>query len=58
VTNHTGETEEEDLRNLFIPFGRVSRVSLAKDKTNKTSKGLPFITFNDQKSAQKAIECV
>ena len=43
---------------MFTPFGPVSRVFLAKDKTNNTSKGFAFITFNDKKDAQKAIECV
>ncbi|CAF3869849.1 unnamed protein product, partial [Adineta steineri] len=52
------ETQEQDLRDLFTPFGPVSRVFLAKDKTNNTSKGFAFITFNEKKDAQKAIECV
>ncbi|UJR24732.1 hypothetical protein I4U23_006106 [Adineta vaga] len=58
VTNLPEETQEQDLRDLFTPFGLVSRVYLAKDKTNNTSKGFAFITFNDKKDAQKAIECV
>ena len=58
VTNLPEETQEQDLRDLFIPFGPVSRVFLAKDKTNNTSKGFAFITFNEKKDAQKAIECV
>jgi len=58
VTNLPEETQEQDLRDLFTPFGHVSRVFLAKDKTNNTSKGFAFITFNEKKDAQKAIECV
>ncbi|CAF1154132.1 unnamed protein product [Rotaria sordida] len=58
VTNLPEETQEQDLRDLFTPFGSVSRVFLAKDKTNNTSKGFAFITFNEKKDAQKAIECV
>jgi len=58
VTNLPEETQEQDLRDLFTPFGPVSRVFLAKDKTNNTSKGFAFITFNEKKDAQKAIECV
>ena len=58
VTNLPEETQEQDLRDLFIPFGPVSRVFLAKDKTSNTSKGFAFITFNEKKDAQKAIECV
>jgi translation initiation factor 3 subunit G len=58
VTNLPEETQEQDLRDLFTPFGPVSRVFLAKDKTSNTSKGFAFITFNEKKDAQKAIECV
>jgi len=58
VTNLPEEPEEQYLRNLFTPIGPVSRVYLTKDETNNTSKGFAFITFNEKKDAQKAIECV
>ncbi|CAF1418575.1 unnamed protein product, partial [Adineta ricciae] len=58
VTNLPEETQEQDLRDLFTPFGSLNRVYLAKDKTSNTSKGFAFITFNEKKDAQKAIECV
>lgn len=58
VTNLPEETQDHDLRDLFTPFGLVSRVYLAKDKVTNTSKGFGFITFHDKKDAQKAIECV
>jgi len=58
VTNLPEETQEQDLRDLFTPFGPVSRVFLAKDKITNVSKGFAFITFNEKKDAQKAIECV
>ena len=32
----------------FTSFGPVSRVFLAKNKINNTSKGFAFITFNDK----------
>lgn len=58
VTNLPEETQEQDLRDLFTPFGSVMRVYLAKDKMTNTSKGFGFITFNEKKDAEKAIECV
>ncbi|CAF0827862.1 unnamed protein product [Didymodactylos carnosus] len=58
VTNLPEETQEQDLRDLFQPFGHVSRVFLAKDKITAASKGFAFITFNEKKDAQKAIDCV
>jgi len=57
VTNLPEETQEQDLRDLFNPFGHVNRVYLAKDKVTNTSKGFGFVTFTDKKDAQKAIEC-
>lgn len=58
MTNLPEETQESDLRDLFTPFGTVTRVYLAKDKTNQTSKGFAFITYSEKKDAQKAIDCV
>jgi len=55
VTNLPEETQEQDLRDLFQPFGYVSRVFLAKDKQNNTSKGFAFITFNEKKDVQYSI---
>ena len=58
VTNLPEESQEQDLRDLFTPFGQVKRVYLPKDKTTNASKSFAFITFNDEKDAQRAIKCV
>lgn len=54
LTNGSEETEEQDWRDLFVPFGPLSCIFFAKDKTNNTSKGFAFITLNEK----KGIECV
>ena len=56
VTNLPEEIQEQYLLDLFTPFGPVNRMVLVKDKTGETSNGRAFITFNERKDAQKAIE--
>lgn len=57
LTNLPEEIEEEDLYEVFIRFGPVNRVVLFQDNTNNASDGSAFIKFNEEKDAQKAIEC-
>lgn len=38
VTNLSEDTREEDLQELFRPFGGISRIYLAKDKNTGASK--------------------
>lgn len=56
VTNLSEDTKEDDLRDLFKPFGPISRVFLAKDKKNDTSRGFAFINFKFRADAANAIE--
>lgn len=55
VSNLPEEATETDLQELFKPFGRVSRVFLAKDKTKQISRGFAFVTFSNKDEAQRAI---
>ncbi|PAA85072.1 hypothetical protein BOX15_Mlig005257g2, partial [Macrostomum lignano] len=55
VTNLPEDTTEEDLANLFNPFGKIHRIFLAKDKLTMVSKGFAFITYQRKEDAQKAI---
>jgi len=56
VSNLSEDTKEDDLRDLFKPFGPISRVFLAKDKKNDTSRGFAFINFKFRADAANAIE--
>ena len=38
VTNLSEDTREDDLQDLFRPFGSISRIYLAKDKNTGISK--------------------
>jgi translation initiation factor 3 subunit G len=48
--------EEQDLREMFERFGRVTRVFLAKDRDSGRAKGFAFISFVDRADAARACE--
>ena len=48
--------EEQELRNLFERFGRVTRVFLAKDRETGLAKGFAFVSFMDRADAAKACD--
>jgi translation initiation factor 3 subunit G len=48
--------EEDDLRQIFEHFGRVTRVFLAKDRETGRAKGFAFISFVDRADAARACE--
>lgn len=48
--------EENDLREIFERFGRVTRVFLAKDRDTQRAKGFAFISFQERSDAAKACE--
>ena len=48
--------EENDLREIFERFGRVTRVFLAKDRDTNRAKGFAFISFQERSDAAKACE--
>ena len=56
VTNISEETSEADLQELFQPFGRISRVYLAKDKETMQSRGFAFVSFVHREDAAKAMD--
>jgi len=56
VTNISPDTKEADLQELFQPFGRISRVYLAKDKETLQSRGFAFVSFVHRDDAAKAMD--
>lgn len=48
--------EEQELRDLFERFGRVTRVFLAKDRDTGRAKGFAFISFVDRAEASRACD--
>jgi len=58
VTNVSEDAEEDDLRELFIKFGKVVRVYVGKDRETGIGKGYAFVSFEDKQSAERAMEKV
>jgi len=56
VTNISEDTTEADLQDLFQPFGRISRVYLAKDKETMQSRGFAFVSFVHREDAARAMD--
>ena len=56
VTNVSEMAEENELRDMFERFGRVTRVFLAKDRDTGLAKGFAFISFADRTDAVKACQ--
>ncbi|KAJ5915203.1 hypothetical protein N7454_011098 [Penicillium verhagenii] len=56
VTNVSELAEEQELRDLFERFGRVTRVFLARDRETQRAKGFAFISYADRGDAAGACE--
>lgn len=56
VTNLSEDTTDDDLRDLFGRFGRISRVFLAKDRETNRTKGFAFVSFHERDDAIRAME--
>jgi cold-inducible RNA-binding protein len=56
VGNFAFSTTEEDLRELFQPFGNVESVAVVTDRDTGRSRGFGFVEMPDRGEAEKAIE--
>lgn len=54
VTNLSDEVDEEDLRDLFRRYGRVTRIYLGRDRETGACKGFAYVNFDDRASADLA----
>jgi len=55
VTNLSEDTREQDLQELFRPFGAISRIYVAFDRETGLSRGFAFINFVNREDAIRAI---
>ena len=55
VGNLTFDTSENDLQDLFAPFGTVNEANLMMDRMTNRSRGFGFVTMSSDDEAQKAI---
>ena len=56
VGNVSYDATEADLRELFEPCGAISDFFLAIDRYTGRSRGFAFVTYEDDKAAEEAIE--
>ena len=56
VGNLAWTTTEEDLAQLFVPFGTVEQARIATDRDTGRSRGFGFVEMPDDIEAQAAID--
>lgn len=56
VGNLDYKVNEDDLKNIFEDYGKVSDAVVISDKFTSRSKGFGFVTMENQTEGQKAIE--
>lgn len=55
VSNLGFHVEEEDLKQLFEPFGQVSSAKVIKDRETGRSRGFGFVEMASDEQANKAM---
>jgi cold-inducible RNA-binding protein len=58
VGNLNFNTSEEELRQLFEPFGAVDRVSIMTDRDTGRSRGFGFVEMTNNDDGEKAISAL
>ncbi|MFC1743993.1 RNA recognition motif domain-containing protein [Candidatus Riflebacteria bacterium] len=55
VGNLPWETKEDDLKELFLPFGEIVTVKIITDRDSGRSRGFGFVEMKDAEEGKKAI---
>lgn len=56
VSNLSEDTTDQDLQELFRPFGHTTRIYLAKDRNTGLSRGFAFVTYSLRSDAERALD--
>lgn len=56
VSNLSFSFGDEDLENLFTPFGNVVSASIVNDRETGRSRGFGFVEMDDDSAAKEAID--
>jgi RNA recognition motif-containing protein len=52
------DVTEDEIRDVFSPYGEISSISIIKDKFSGKSKGFGFVEMPKQEEAEEAIKCL
>jgi RNA recognition motif-containing protein len=55
VSNLAYNIQDEDLKNLFTPYGEFSSAKVVNDRETGRSKGFGFVEMGDDNAAREAI---
>jgi RNA recognition motif-containing protein len=58
VGSLTYDVTEDEIRDVFSPYGEISSISIIKDKFSGKSKGFGFVEMPKQEEAEEAIKCL
>ena len=58
VGNLSFNTSEDELRQLFEPFGQVDRISIMTDRDTGRSRGFGFVEMTSNEDGEKAISAL
>lgn len=58
VGNLSWNLKDEDLQNLFAPYGEVTSAKIVSDKFTNRSKGFGFVEMSSDDEAKAAIEAL
>ncbi len=50
------DATEDEVRDIFSPYGEISSISIIKDKFSGKSKGFGFVEMPKQEEAEEAIK--
>ncbi len=50
------DVTEDEVRDVFSPYGEISSISIIKDKFSGKSKGFGFVEMPNQAEAEEAIK--
>jgi RNA recognition motif-containing protein len=58
VSNLAYNVTEDDLREIFSPFGEISVVNIVKERSSGQSKGFGFVEIPNNSEADKAMKAL
>ena len=55
IANLSFDVQDDDLRNIFAPYGEVTSAKVITDKATGRSRGFGFVEMADEAASTKAI---